>query len=115
MRTELAAKQISTPRMSCLKRDSQQRIEPAAIADDVTLCETQATTLITNSIDIDAGREKIRTPVAHDARDQKGRFCGEAIISGFADHRQPDDVAVAVPFVDVCGSQCGNPVVQHCA
>jgi hypothetical protein len=68
-------------------RDSQQRIEPAAIADDVTLCETQATTLITNSIDIDAGREKIRTPVAHDARDQEGRFCSQAIISGFADHR----------------------------
>ena len=94
--------------MNYLKRDSQQRIEPAAIADDVTLCETQATTLIANSIDIDAGHEKIRTPVAHDARDQEGRFCGQAIISGFADHRQPDDVAVAVPFVDVCGSQGGR-------
>jgi hypothetical protein len=53
----------------CLKRDGQKCIEPAAVADDVTHCEAQATSLITNPIDIDLGREKIRLPVAHDARD----------------------------------------------
>jgi hypothetical protein len=39
------------------------------VADDVTHCEAQATSLITNPIDIEPGREKIRLPVAHDARD----------------------------------------------
>jgi hypothetical protein len=53
----------------CLKRDGQKCIEPAAVADDVTHCEAQATSLITNPIDIEPGREKIRLPVAHDARD----------------------------------------------
>lgn len=49
--------------------DGQKGIEPAAVADDVTHCEAQATSLITNPIDIEPGREKIRLPVAHDARD----------------------------------------------
>src|SRR6516162_6916659 len=96
-----------------LKRDGQQGVEAAAVADDDTLHEAQAAGFVADPIEVDSGREQIGSPVAHDARDQKGRLRSQAIVSGLADYRQPDDMAVAVPLVDVRAPQCGDPVVQH--
>ena len=65
--------------------------------------------------EINAGNEQIGASVTHDARDEERRFGRYAIRRVRSDHRKADDMAVALPLINICRSQRGDAVLQHCA
>ena len=86
-----------------------------AVADHKTLGEAQAAGFIVNLVEINAGDEQIGASVTHDARDEKRRFSRYAIRRVCSDHRKADDMAIALSLINICGSQGGDAVLQHCA
>src|SRR5262249_9133790 len=84
-----------------------------AITDHDPFCEPQAAPLVTNAVDIDPACEQVGMTVSHNADHKERRFGGNAVRPGRAQHRQADDMAVALALVDVGAPQRGDPVAQH--
>jgi hypothetical protein len=87
-----------------LQRNGEQRVEMTAVADHETLREAQAAGLIANLVEINAGDEQIGASVTHDARDEERRFGRYAICRVCSDHWKADDMAVALPLINICRS-----------
>src|SRR5580704_6145189 len=96
-----------------LKGDGEQRVEMTAVADDDPFREARIVSLLADPVDIDAGREQVCASVAHDAHDQKRRLGRNAVGPGLAEHRQTNNMAVALALVNVGSPQRRDPIAQH--
>src|SRR5207248_10412599 len=96
-----------------LQRERQQRVDAAAIAHDHPLAQPQRAALLHHRVEVAPSREQIHRPVAHDADDQEWRLRAGDLTLRADDCRQPDEVAVRLPLVDVGLAQRGHAIAQH--
>src|SRR5690242_15392087 len=81
--------------------DGEQRVEPAAVADDDAFAQPERAPLVHEGVEIAAGGEEIHRPIAHDAHNEKRRFGACHLALGADDRRQADEVSIALALVDV--------------
>src|SRR5260370_29360332 len=94
--------------------DGDQRVEAPAVAPHDALGEAQRPARIGfHLVAVAAGGEHIHGALAHDAHDQERRLDVGRAVGLTQHHGKPDDVAVALPLVDVYLSQRGGAVLHH--